>query len=107
MIKRGQSKSDSLSSASSSPTSFYILSSSQPPRSILFSYPNSSENIPFLSLFFPLIFFPSSSQDHHPRRMRESNFAFPAQNRAAVCISSQLYDRRGAPFALYFLSLIS
>ncbi|KAI0293510.1 hypothetical protein B0F90DRAFT_1822026 [Multifurca ochricompacta] len=26
--------------------------------------------------------------------MRESNFAFPAQNRAAVCISSQLYDRR-------------
>ena len=30
--------------------------------------------------------------------MRESNFAFPAQNRAAVCISSQLYDRRGAPF---------
>ncbi len=29
--------------------------------------------------------------------MRESNFAFPAQNRAAVCISSQLYDRRGAP----------
>lgn len=27
--------------------------------------------------------------------MRESNFAFPAQNRACVCISSQLYDRRG------------
>lgn len=27
--------------------------------------------------------------------MRESNFAFPAQNRASVCISSQLYDRRG------------
>ncbi|EPQ50242.1 hypothetical protein GLOTRDRAFT_141598 [Gloeophyllum trabeum ATCC 11539] len=26
--------------------------------------------------------------------MRESNFAFPAQNRACVCISSQLYDRR-------------
>ncbi|TFK84270.1 hypothetical protein K466DRAFT_527585 [Polyporus arcularius HHB13444] len=26
--------------------------------------------------------------------MRESNFAFPAQNRASVCISSQLYDRR-------------
>ncbi|KAI9507871.1 hypothetical protein F5148DRAFT_1201335 [Russula earlei] len=26
--------------------------------------------------------------------MRESNFTFPAQNRAAVCISSQLYDRR-------------
>ena len=35
--------------------------------------------------------------------MRESNFAFPAQNRAAVCISSQLYDRRGAPFALHFV----
>ena len=34
--------------------------------------------------------------------MRESNFAFPAQNRAAVCISSQLYDRRGAPIALLF-----
>lgn len=27
--------------------------------------------------------------------MREANFAFPAQNRACVCISSQLYDRRG------------
>ncbi|KAF7426819.1 hypothetical protein PC9H_009188 [Pleurotus ostreatus] len=26
--------------------------------------------------------------------MRESNFAFPAQNRACVCITSQLYDRR-------------
>ncbi|KAH9926526.1 hypothetical protein B0H21DRAFT_764038 [Amylocystis lapponica] len=26
--------------------------------------------------------------------MRESNFAFPALNRACVCISSQLYDRR-------------
>jgi hypothetical protein len=26
--------------------------------------------------------------------MRESNFAFPAQNKACVCISSQLYDRR-------------
>ncbi|THH11760.1 hypothetical protein EW146_g7931, partial [Bondarzewia mesenterica] len=26
--------------------------------------------------------------------MRESNFAFPLQNRASVCISSQLYDRR-------------
>ncbi|KZT22394.1 hypothetical protein NEOLEDRAFT_1119703 [Neolentinus lepideus HHB14362 ss-1] len=26
--------------------------------------------------------------------MRESSFAFPAQNRACVCISSQLYDRR-------------
>ena len=33
-------------------------------------------------------------------RMRESNFAFPAQNRAAVCISSQLYDRRGALVSL-------
>jgi hypothetical protein len=27
--------------------------------------------------------------------MREANFAFPAQNRACVCITSQLYDRRG------------
>lgn len=39
--------------------------------------------------------------------MRESNFAFPAQNRACVCISSQLYDRRGLhptlPFLLPFL----
>ncbi|KAI0031123.1 hypothetical protein K488DRAFT_35573, partial [Vararia minispora EC-137] len=26
--------------------------------------------------------------------MRETNFCFPAQNRASVCISSQLYDRR-------------
>ncbi|KAI5115212.1 hypothetical protein M0805_003567 [Coniferiporia weirii] len=26
--------------------------------------------------------------------MRESNFAFPAQNRECVCITSQLYDRR-------------
>ncbi|TFK96702.1 hypothetical protein BDV98DRAFT_302714 [Pterulicium gracile] len=26
--------------------------------------------------------------------MRESNFAFPSQNRACVCITSQLYDRR-------------
>ncbi|KZP15046.1 hypothetical protein FIBSPDRAFT_959179 [Athelia psychrophila] len=26
--------------------------------------------------------------------MRESNFAFPAQNRACVCITAQLYDRR-------------
>ena len=30
--------------------------------------------------------------------MREANFAFPAQNRACVCISSQLYDRRGLLF---------
>jgi hypothetical protein len=35
-------------------------------------------------------------------RTRESNFAFPAQNRAAVCISSELYDRHGAPLALLF-----
>ncbi|KAG1741586.1 hypothetical protein EDD22DRAFT_307406 [Suillus occidentalis] len=27
--------------------------------------------------------------------MRESNHAFPAQNRACVCITSQCYDRRG------------
>lgn len=27
--------------------------------------------------------------------MRESNYAFPAQNKACVCITSQLYDRRG------------
>jgi hypothetical protein len=38
--------------------------------------------------------------------MRESNFAFPAQNRAAVCISSQLYDRRGAPPALLFFYVV-
>jgi hypothetical protein len=36
--------------------------------------------------------------------MRESNFAFPAQNRACVCITSQLYDRRGA---FYTLSIFS
>ena len=34
--------------------------------------------------------------------MRESNFAFPAQNRACVCITSQLYDRRGqSRFSLF------
>lgn len=37
--------------------------------------------------------------------MRESNFAFPAQNRACVCITSQLYDRRAldtnVPLPLY------
>ncbi|GBE87751.1 hypothetical protein SCP_1104280 [Sparassis crispa] len=37
--------------------------------------------------------------------MRESNFAFPAQNRACVCITSQLYDRRAldtnAPLPLF------
>jgi len=65
-----------------------------------------SEHLLSRPFFFPLFFFPSSNQDHLPRRMRESNFAFPAQNRAAVCISSQLYDRRGALFALCFLSLI-
>lgn len=27
--------------------------------------------------------------------MRESNFNFPSQNRASVCISSAIYDRRG------------
>ena len=36
--------------------------------------------------------------------MRESNFAFPAQNRACVCISSQLYDRRGESVTLLFTS---
>ncbi|KAK7035485.1 hypothetical protein VNI00_011778 [Paramarasmius palmivorus] len=30
----------------------------------------------------------------HLGGMRESNFAFPAQNKACVCITSQLYDRR-------------
>lgn len=38
--------------------------------------------------------------------MREANFAFPAQNRACVCISSQLYDRRGLfspPLCFFFL----
>lgn len=40
--------------------------------------------------------------------MRESSFAFPGQNRACVCISSQLYDRRGL-FSVSpdFLKLIS
>ncbi|GJE85597.1 zinc finger MYND domain-containing protein [Phanerochaete sordida] len=37
--------------------------------------------------------------------MRESNFAFPAQSRACVCITSQLYDRRAldtnVPLPLY------
>ncbi|CAK5272122.1 unnamed protein product [Mycena citricolor] len=37
--------------------------------------------------------------------MRESNFAFPAQNKACVCITSQLYDRRAldtsAPLPLF------
>jgi hypothetical protein len=40
--------------------------------------------------------------------MRESNFAFPGQNRASVCISSQLYDRRGLFYFLYiFIPLTS
>jgi hypothetical protein len=29
------------------------------------------------------------------RTMREPNHSFPSQNRACVCITSQLYDRRG------------
>ena len=37
--------------------------------------------------------------------MRESNFAFPAQNKACVCITSQLYDRRGAFCPFLFSSL--
>ena len=32
--------------------------------------------------------------------MRESNFAFPAQNKACVCITSQLYYWRGMSFFL-------
>lgn len=37
--------------------------------------------------------------------MRESNFSQPNQNRACVCISSALYDRRGKfKFLLIFIS---
>ena len=38
--------------------------------------------------------------------MRESNFAFPTQNRASVCISLQLYNRRGAPFFSPFVFVV-
>ena len=37
------------------------------------------------------------------RLMREANFAFPNQNRACVCISSQLYDRRGEHYVPHHL----
>src|SRR5712671_1093909 len=37
--------------------------------------------------------------------MHETSFAFPAQNRAAVCISSQLYDQHGALFVILFRTL--
>lgn len=39
--------------------------------------------------------------------MRESNFAFPAQNKACVCISSQLYDRRGTFYRLIVFCILS
>lgn len=35
---------------------------------------------------------------HHCLPMRESNFAFPEENRACVAVSSTLYDRRGSSF---------
>ncbi len=38
--------------------------------------------------------------------MRESNFSFPAQNRACVTISSQLYDRRGLSAFLFEFSAV-
>lgn len=50
-------------------------------------------HISLLSNLILLIF--ERPQPPVPSTMRESNFAFPAQNRACVCISSQLYDRRG------------
>lgn len=96
MIKLGQSKSDSLTS--DLPLSS-ILVSLHPARFPLFSSPTSPQSNPNPYPFFPY-FFKFYNQDD--LRMRESNFAFPAQNRAAVCISSQLYDRRGAPIALSF-----
>ena len=101
MIKHGQSKSDSLSSAPSSllSLSFAFRPLGCPSFSHLASSANISLQIPFFSLFFL-----SLSLRITTLRMRESNFAFPAQNRAAVCISSQLYDRRGAPFRALFHS---
>lgn len=39
--------------------------------------------------------------------MRESNFAFPPQNRACVCITSQLYDRRGRSSATVLVHLFT
>jgi hypothetical protein len=37
--------------------------------------------------------------------MHESNFAFLAQNRGAVRISSQIYERRGALIMIHFRTL--
>jgi hypothetical protein len=82
------------------PFSFFRLST--PRLSIFLSSRLISEHLPSNPLFFP--FFLSLSLRITTLRMRESNFAFPAQNRAAVCISSQLYDRRGAPFRALFHS---
>jgi hypothetical protein len=79
------------------PRSFQFLFSFKPIGFLLFFYLTSSVNIS-LAIHFFFHFFSQPTHDHHHLRMRESNFAFPAQNRAAVCISSQLYDRRGAPF---------
>lgn len=38
---------------------------------------------------------PTAPPGFPPLRMRESNHTFPQQNRACVCITSALYDRRG------------
>lgn len=60
--------------------------------------------IAFRHLLLPLSFFPLSllSSSHHTlslssthlSTMREPNFSFPTQNKAAIVISSTLYDRR-------------
>lgn len=80
-----------------SPESLFIL-----PVCYYSSLPHHHSATSTVFLFFSYFFEPWNQGD---LRMRESNFAFPAQNRAAVCISSQLYDRRGAPLALLFFML--
>src|SRR6266849_5414383 len=89
------------------------LNHPQPLFSLLlipFLLPYSPSDATFISYIIPATslgpslfsqFF-SEFSNQYDFRMRESNFAFPAQNRAAVCISSQLYDRRGAPSGLSF-----
>lgn len=55
-----------------------------------FSAPSSSTNYSHQSLNHPALFFLCI--------MRESNFYFPAHNKASVSITSALYDRRGPSF---------
>lgn len=50
--------------------------------------------LPFLFLFPFFSLFPSLLNNTYFITMREPNLCFPSQSRAAVCITSALYDRR-------------